>query len=174
MSELVLFKNKKVRRIWHNERWYFSIVDVCEILTDSPEPRKYWSVLKNRLKKENSELTTICSQLKMQAADGKFYNTDCADAEGLLRIIQSIPSPKALEAVKQIEYSAEALLKNISYDKTVFENMSLEEFEKIYREKVKKAPQNEKINVFQSDMKRDLERYKDSIISAKGELKQLL
>lgn len=95
MSELVLFENIKVRRIWHNERWHFSIVDVCEILTDSPEPRKYWSVLKNRLKKENSELTTICSQLKMQASDGKFYSTDCADTEGLLRIIQSIPSPKA-------------------------------------------------------------------------------
>jgi len=79
-----------------------------------------------------------------------------------------------LEAVKQIKYSAEALLLNISYDKTVIENMILEEFEKIYREKVKNAPQNEKINVFQSDMKRDLERYKDSIISAKEELKQLL
>ena len=86
MSQLILFENKKVRRLWHNERWYFSIVDICEILTDSPEPRKYWSVLKTRLKKEESELTTICSQLKMQAADGKFYNTDCADAEGLLRI----------------------------------------------------------------------------------------
>lgn len=95
MSQLILFENKKVRRLWYHERWYFSIVDICEILTDSPEPRKYWSVLKTRLKKEKSELTTICSQLKMEAADGKFYNTDCADAEGLLRIIQSIPSPKA-------------------------------------------------------------------------------
>jgi hypothetical protein len=73
----------------------FSIVDICEILTDSLEPRKYWSVLKTRLKEKKSEMTTICSHLKMQAADGKFYNTDSADAEGLLRIIQSIPSPKA-------------------------------------------------------------------------------
>lgn len=82
MSELVLFENKRVRRLWHNERWYFSIVDACEILTESSEPRKYWSVLKNRMKNESSELTTICSQLKMQAADGKFHKTDCADAEG--------------------------------------------------------------------------------------------
>jgi hypothetical protein len=97
MSKLILFEEKKVRRVWNEDeqKWYFSIVDVCEVLTASPEPRKYWSVLKNRLKKEDSELTTICSQLKMQAIDGKFYNTDCANAEGLLRIIQSIPSPKA-------------------------------------------------------------------------------
>jgi hypothetical protein len=97
MNELVLFEQKQVRRAWDesNQKWYFSIVDVIEILTDSPNPRKYWSVLKTRLKKDNSELTTICSQLKMQSADGKFYNTDVANTEGLLRIIQSIPSPKA-------------------------------------------------------------------------------
>ena len=97
MNELVLFQDKKVRRVWDesNQKWYFSIVDVIEILTDSPNPRKYWSVLKTRLKKENSELTTICSQLKMQSADGKFYNTDVANTEGLLRIIQSVPSPRA-------------------------------------------------------------------------------
>jgi prophage antirepressor-like protein len=68
---IVVFESKQVRRVWHNERWYFSVVDVCDILTGSPEPRKYWSVLKTRLKKEGSELTTICSQLKMQANDGK-------------------------------------------------------------------------------------------------------
>lgn len=97
MNELILFQDKKVRRAWDesNQKWYFSIVDVIEILTDSPNPRKYWSVLKTRLKKENSELTTICSQLKMQSSDGKFYKTDVANTEGLLRIIQSIPSPKA-------------------------------------------------------------------------------
>ena len=97
MNELILFQDKKVRRIWDeiNQKWYFSIVDVIEILTDSPNPRKYWSVLKTRLKKEDSELTTICSQLKMQADDGKFYNTDVANTEGLLRIIQSVPSPRA-------------------------------------------------------------------------------
>lgn len=92
-----LFENKKVRTIWDSEqeKWYFSIVDVIEVLTDSPNPRKYWSVLKNRLKKEGSELTTNCSQLKMQSADGKFYKTDVADTEQLFRLIQSIPSPKA-------------------------------------------------------------------------------
>ena len=97
MNELILFQDKKVRRAWdeNNQKWYFSIVDVIEILSDSPNPRKYWSVLKTRLKKNDSELTTICSQLKMQSADGKFYNTDVANTEGLLRIIQSVPSPKA-------------------------------------------------------------------------------
>ncbi|MEI8356786.1 MAG: Bro-N domain-containing protein [Deltaproteobacteria bacterium] len=97
MSTIKLFESKKIRSVWNaeKEKWYFSIVDVVEILTDSPNPRKYWSVLKTRLKKENSQLTTNCSQLKMQAADGKFYLTDAADTEQLLRLIQSIPSPKA-------------------------------------------------------------------------------
>lgn len=92
-----LFEERKVRAIWDDEQeeWYFSIVDVISILTDSPNPRKYWSVLKTRLKREGSELTTNCSQLKMRSADGKRYNTDVADTEQLLRIIQSIPSPKA-------------------------------------------------------------------------------
>jgi len=97
MSAIKLFESKKIRSVWNaeKEKWYFSIVDVVEILTDSPNPRKYWSVLKTRLKKEDSQLTTNCSQLKMQAADGKFYLTDAADTEQLLRLIQSIPSPKA-------------------------------------------------------------------------------
>ena len=94
---LKLFEEKRVRTVWDDEqeKWYFSIVDVVAILTDSPNPRKYWSVLKTRLKKEGSELTTNCSQLKMQATDGKKYLTDVADTEQLLRLIQSIPSPKA-------------------------------------------------------------------------------
>ncbi len=92
-----LFEERKVRAIWDDEQeeWYFSIVDVISILTDSPNPRKYWSVLKTRLKKEGSELTTNCSQLKMQAADGKKYLTDVANTEQLFRLIQSVPSPKA-------------------------------------------------------------------------------
>ncbi|NLW82888.1 MAG: phage antirepressor protein [Phycisphaerae bacterium] len=94
-TKIIVFESNQVRRIWHNDRWYFSVVDVCGILTDTPEPRKYWSVLKTRLKKEGSEPTTICSQLKMQANDGKMRLMDCADAEALFRIIQSIPSPKA-------------------------------------------------------------------------------
>ena len=92
-----LFEERKVRAIWDDEQeeWYFSIVDVISILTDSPNPRKYWSVLKTRLKREGSELTTNCSQLKMQAVDGKKYLTDVANTEQLFRLIQSVPSPKA-------------------------------------------------------------------------------
>lgn len=92
-----LFEEKKVRTIWNQEeeKWYFSIVDTVSVLTESPNPRKYWSVLKTRLKKEGSQLTTNCSQLKMQSADGKYYKTDVADTEQLFRLIQSIPSPKA-------------------------------------------------------------------------------
>ena len=99
-DQIQLFENKRIRTAWdaEKEEWYFSIVDVVAVLTDQPDQRhaaKYWSVLKTRLKKEGSELTTKCSQLKMRSADGKRYNTDVADTEQLLRIIQSIPSPKA-------------------------------------------------------------------------------
>ena len=92
-----LFENYKVRSVWNSdeEKWYISIVDVVEALTESPNPRKYWSVLKTRLKQEGSELATNCSQLKLVAADGKKYLTDVADIEQLFRLIQSIPSPKA-------------------------------------------------------------------------------
>ena len=98
--KIQLFENQRIRTAWDEEKeeWYFSIVDVVAVLTDQPDQRhaaKYWSVLKTRLKKEGSELTTNCSQLKMRSADGKRYNTDVADTEQLLRIIQSIPSPKA-------------------------------------------------------------------------------
>ena len=99
-DKIQLFEDKRIRTAWdaEKEEWYFSIVDVVAVLTDQPDQRhaaKYWSVLKTRLKKEGSELTTNCSQLKMRSADGKRYNTDVADTEQLLRIIQSIPSPKA-------------------------------------------------------------------------------
>lgn len=96
-NAIKVFEEKKVRTVWDSdkEEWYFSIVDVIAVLTDSPNPRKYWSVLKTRLKKEGSELTTNCSQLKMQAADGKKYLTDVANTEQLFRLIQSVPSPKA-------------------------------------------------------------------------------
>ncbi len=99
-DKIQLFEDKRIRTAWdaEKEEWFFSIVDVVAVLTDQPDQRhaaKYWSVLKTRLKKEGSELTTKCSQLKMRSADGKRYNTDVADTEQLLRIIQSIPSPKA-------------------------------------------------------------------------------
>ena len=85
--EIKLFDEKLVRTVWDDEqeKWYFSVVDVVEVLTDSPNPRKYWSVLKNRLLKEGSELTTNCSQLKMLSRDGKYYKTDALDTEQLFR-----------------------------------------------------------------------------------------
>ena len=96
-TAIKLFEEKQVRSVWdaEQEKWYISIVDVVGILTDSPNPRKYWSVLKTRLKVEGSQLATNCSQLKMQSADGKLYKTDVADTEQLFRLIQTIPSPKA-------------------------------------------------------------------------------
>ena len=96
-TQIKLFEDKKVRAIWDEEaeEWYFSVVDVVAVLTESPNPRKYWSVLKTRLKAEGSQLATNCSQLKMPSADGKMYKTDCLNTEQLFRLIQSIPSPKA-------------------------------------------------------------------------------
>ena len=97
LNDIKLFEEKKVRTIWDetDEKCFFSIIDVIAVLTESPNPRKYWSVLKTRLKSEGSQLATNCSQLKMQSADGKFYNTDVADTEQIFRLIQSIPSPRA-------------------------------------------------------------------------------
>ena len=92
-----LFEERKVRTIWDDthEKWFFSIVDVVAILTDSPNPQTYWRVLKKRLKEEGNETVTNCNALKLKAADGKMRLTDVADTEQLFRLIQSIPSPKA-------------------------------------------------------------------------------
>jgi hypothetical protein len=102
MSNIKLFENKKVRSAWNadEEKWYFSVVDVIEILTESDRPRKYWSDLKTKLTAEGSQLSEKIGQLKMEAEDGKMRATDVADSEQLLRLIQSIPSPKA-EPFKQ-------------------------------------------------------------------------
>jgi len=99
-TKLKLFNEKTVRTAWNaeEEEWYFSVVDVCNVLTDSADyntARKYWNKLKQRLNEEGSELVTICHQLKMQAADGKMRMTDVLNTKGVLRLIQSIPSPKA-------------------------------------------------------------------------------
>jgi len=101
-QQIQLFGEKKVRSVWDSEqeKWYFSIVDVCAVLTDSENPQTYWRVLKNRLKKEGNETVTNCNALKMRATDGKMRLTDVADTEQIFRIIQSIPSPKA-EPFKQ-------------------------------------------------------------------------
>jgi len=96
-NTIKIFEDKRVRTIWDadQEKWFISIIDVIEVLTNTERPRKYWSDLKNKLKKEGSELSEKIGQLKMQSADSKFYKTDVADTEQLFRLIQSIPSPKA-------------------------------------------------------------------------------
>lgn len=97
-SKIKIFENKQVRAAWNadQEEWYFSVVDVVAVLTDSADPNNYWKVLKNRLKKEGSELVTNCNRLKLRSPkDGKTYNTDVLDTKGVLRLVQSIPSPKA-------------------------------------------------------------------------------
>jgi len=99
-NKIVVFESKRIRRIWHNDEWYFSVVDVCRALTDSPDSGAYWRKLKQRLKKEGSEVVTFCHGLKLEASDGKKYKTDCANTKSMFRIIQSIPSPKA-EPFKQ-------------------------------------------------------------------------
>ena len=101
-NKIQLFEEKKVRAIWDDEaeKWYFSIVDVVAVLTESPNPQTYWRVLKKRLKDEGNETVTNCNALKMHAPDGKMRKTDVADTEQLFRLIQSIPSPKA-EPFKQ-------------------------------------------------------------------------
>jgi len=93
-NKIVVFESKKIRRIWNNEEWYFSVVDVVEALTDSPTPRQYWGKVKQR-EFIDLQLSPIWVQLKLESADGKKYATDCANTRGMFRIIQSIPSPKA-------------------------------------------------------------------------------
>jgi hypothetical protein len=94
---VAIFESSHIRRHWDEEKelWYFSVVDVIKVLTKSIDPRNYWKVLKNRLKQEGSEVVTKCNQLKMMSTDGKLYLTDAVDTEVMLRLIQSMPSPKA-------------------------------------------------------------------------------
>jgi hypothetical protein len=94
-AKIAVFHGKQVRRAIHNDEWWFSVVDICGILTDSPDPGGYWRKLKQRLTEEGSEVVTFCHGLKLKASDGKNYETDCANIQGVFRIIQSIPSPKA-------------------------------------------------------------------------------
>ena len=111
-----LFQERKVRTVWDDkeEKWYFSIVDVCGVLTDQPDnnhARNYWKVLKHRLKKEGNETVTNCNQLKLKSEDGKMRLTDVADTEQLFRLIQSIPSPKAEPSNGWHRWQANALTK---------------------------------------------------------------
>ncbi|MBI5193881.1 MAG: Bro-N domain-containing protein [Nitrospirae bacterium] len=115
-THLAVFKGKQIRRMLYNDEWWFSIVDIVEVLTGTERPRKYWSDLKKKLSEEGyDELSEKIGQLKMQSSDGKYYETDCANTETMFRIIQSIPSPKAepfkrwmakagYERVQEIEY----------------------------------------------------------------------
>ncbi len=95
LTKIAVFKGKQVRKIIHKNEWWFSVVDTCGVLSESHDSGAYWRKLKQRLKKEGSEVVTFCHELKLQASDGKSYLTDCANTEGIFRIIQSIPSPKA-------------------------------------------------------------------------------
>ncbi|MEW6600723.1 MAG: Bro-N domain-containing protein [Nitrospirota bacterium] len=94
-THLAVFKGRKIRKTIHNNEWWFSVVDVCSVLAESPDGGAYWRKLKQRLNEEGSEVVTFCHGLKLVASDGKKYTTDCANTEGIFRIIQSIPSPKA-------------------------------------------------------------------------------
>lgn len=96
-NKIKVFENRQIRTLWNSEEeeWYFSVVDIVAVLSNSENPQNYWYVLKNRLKKEGSELLTFCKGLKMIAPDGKNRTTDCLDTKGVLRLVQSIPSPNA-------------------------------------------------------------------------------
>lgn len=94
-THIAIFNGKVIRRKFVNDKWFFSVIDVVGVLTYSEDPRNYWKVLKHRLNEEGSEVVTFCNQLKLKSGDGKEYETDCADTEGIFRIIQSIPSKKA-------------------------------------------------------------------------------
>lgn len=95
-NKIVVFQEKQIRRVWHKEEWWFSVIDIIEVLTGSERSRKYWNDLKKKLLEEGYiQLSEKIGQLKLEAQDGKYYNTDCANTESMFRIIQSIPSPKA-------------------------------------------------------------------------------
>lgn len=98
MNEIKIYENKEIKSVWDNEKeeWYFSVIDVVAVLTESKNPRDYWYRVKKRMtEEEQSQLSTFCRQLKLKANDGKMRMTDVADMQGIFRIIQSIPSPKA-------------------------------------------------------------------------------
>lgn len=100
-DKLIVFQEKRIRRLWHNDEWWYAVVDVIEVLTESPNPAVYWRVLKKRLLDEGADQTvTKCNGFKLKAIDGKMRLTDCANTEIIFRIIQSVPSPKA-EPFKQ-------------------------------------------------------------------------
>jgi DNA-damage-inducible protein D len=130
-GKMVVFGAKQIRRIWHEEQWFFSVVDIIAVLTDSDNPRNYWNMMKARERKESEvQLSTFCVQLKLTSADGKSYKTDCVNVQAAFRIIQSIPSPKA-EPFKQ-------WLAKVGYDRVQeIENPELaqQRMRELYRQK---------------------------------------
>ena len=138
LEELEFFFDDKVRKIWHRqkEEWYFSIADVCQVLTDSTDSRKYWNKLKQRLRDEGNETVTNCHQLKMKASDGKMRKTDCATAEQLLRIIQSIPSKKAEPFKQWLAKVGKERLDEIADPELAFDRMIHLYRQKGYSEKI--------------------------------------
>ena len=95
-GKMIVFGAKQIRRVWHDEQWYFSVVDIIAALTDSDAPSKYWTAMKRREERASGiQLSTLCRQLKLTSSDGKTYKTDCVNTQAAFRIIQSIPSPKA-------------------------------------------------------------------------------
>lgn len=136
-NQIQLFEDRQIRTAWNEkeEKWYFSVVDVVGVLSDSKDPRRYWSVLKTRLKKEGNESTTNCSQLKMLSSDGKMYKTDVADLEQMFRIIQSVPSPKA-EPFKQWMANVAAQRIDQLQDPELSINQAIEDYRRLgYPEK---------------------------------------
>ena len=135
-TNIKLFENRKIRSVWdaEAEKWYISVVDVVEVLTESPNPRNYWKVLKNRLKNEGNESVTNCNQLKLQSSDGKFYNTDVADTEQLFRLVQSIPSPKAEPFKLWLSLLARERLEEIDDPETGIERLMEYYYRKGYSE----------------------------------------
>jgi hypothetical protein len=129
-KHLVVFQNKRIRRTWHDGEWFFSVIDVVAVLTDSADAGAYWRKLKQRLIAEGSQVVTNCHGLKLPAPDGKMRTTDCANVKGLFRIIQSIPSPKA-EPFKQ-------WLAQVGYDRVLeIENPELaqDRMKELYEQK---------------------------------------
>ena len=125
-NTLILFEGKAIRKIWHNDQWYFSVVDIIEILTDSVKPKTYWAMMKKR----ELQPFTNCEPLKLMASDGRYRLTDCANTEGVLRIIMSVPSPKA-EPLKQ--WMAQVSKERI--EETENPELSYERMTEIYKAK---------------------------------------
>jgi DNA-damage-inducible protein D len=119
---LAIFEGQNIREIWYEGRWFFSVVDVIHVLTDSADPGQYWSKMKARVKKESEiELGTKCTQLKLPASDGKLYSTDCADTENILFIIQYVPSKKAVPFKQWLAQVGNERIEEISDPDTAFE-----------------------------------------------------